>query len=265
MIDFHNHILPEADDGSQTMEESIKMLRYAQDQGITDVVNTIHFQHPKLEGMNTDFDYVSSLKDGLLKEMKKENININIHLGAEVFFNFNLLDIIDNPLTTFGNGKYMLIEFQTFMFPDKYEEELYKLKMSGTTPIIAHPERYKPIQNNINIIKKLINSGCLMQIDAGSILGDFGENCKITAKHILKHNMAHIIGSDSHNSKRRNFCLSKAIQVAKSIINPKIIDSLVFENPKKIINGEKIEPFEVIEEERTKKLFNKILNKIFKN
>ena len=82
-------------------------------------------------------------------------------------------------MITFSNGKYMLIEFQTFMMPKGYENHLYDLKMSGVTPIIAHPERYKAVQDDIKIIEKLINSGCLMQIDAGSILGHFGKKCKI--------------------------------------------------------------------------------------
>ena len=61
MIDFHNHILPDVDDGAKTIEESISMLRYAEEQGITEVVNTTHFQHPKMHGKNTNFDYISSI------------------------------------------------------------------------------------------------------------------------------------------------------------------------------------------------------------
>ena len=207
MIDFHNHILPGVDDGAKTMEESIEMLRYAEEQGITDVVNTVHFQHPKMEGKNTDFDYISSVRDELVDKMSEENIDIKIHLGAEVFFNFNLLDILDNQLNTFCNGKYMLIEFNTHQFPKDFDKHLYDLAISGVTPIIAHPERYKPVQNDIDIIEKLINSGCVIQIDAGSILGHFGKNCKTAAEIMLKRNMVHVIGSDSHGTRKRNFCL----------------------------------------------------------
>ena len=52
MIDFHNHVLPNVDDGPKTIEESIEMLKFASNQGITDVVNTVHFQHPKMDGKN---------------------------------------------------------------------------------------------------------------------------------------------------------------------------------------------------------------------
>mgnify|MGYP001272550765 FL=1 len=60
MIDFHNHVLPNVDDGPKTIEESMSMLRYASNQGITDIVQTVHFQHPKMEGRNVDFNYLKN-------------------------------------------------------------------------------------------------------------------------------------------------------------------------------------------------------------
>ncbi len=246
MIDFHNHILPGADDGAKTMKDSIEMLKHAQKQGITDVVNTVHFQHPKMEGKNTDFDYIYKLKEDLLKEMAKNNIEINIHLGAEVFFDFNLMNILDNPLITFCNGKYMLVEFQTHMIPKGYENHLYELKMNGVTPIIAHPERYKPIQDNINILEMLINSGCIIQIDAGSLIGHFGKQCKVAAEIMVRRHMVHIIGSDAHGRGKRNFCLREAIDIIKRYTDSKVIDR-VLENPNKVISGEEIVPFGIIE------------------
>jgi len=61
MIDFHNHILPDIDDGAKSLEISLSMLKCAYNQGITDVVNTVHFQHPKVEGKDISFDSVKKL------------------------------------------------------------------------------------------------------------------------------------------------------------------------------------------------------------
>ena len=154
----------------------------------------------------------------------------------------------------------MLIEFQTHQMPPNYDEELFKLTLSGTTPIIAHPERYKPIQNNIDIVEKLINSGCLMQIDAGSLVGHFGKNCKNTTEIMLQRNMVHFMGSDAHNDLRRNFCLQEALSICEKLVGNRS-EKLVYENPEKLISGEKIIPFE-IEEKLEKNIFQKILNKI---
>ena len=69
MIDFHNHILPDVDDGPHTIEESISMLKHAQNQGITEVVNTVHFQHPKMDGRNVDYSYLLKQVDILQKRL----------------------------------------------------------------------------------------------------------------------------------------------------------------------------------------------------
>ena len=153
----------------------------------------------------------------------------------------------------------MLIEFQTHQLPPNYDEELYKLVMSGTVPIIAHPERYKSIQDDISIVEKLINSGCLMQIDAGSLIGHFGANCKNTVIKLLKQNMVHFMGSDAHNDGKRNFCLKSAVNICEELIGD-LTEKLVFDNPQKLLNGENIIPWEVLEEESKsfiKKLFSR--------
>ena len=112
MIDFHNHIIPNLDDGSKSVNMSLDMLKEAQAQGITDIVNTVHYQHPKMEKKNTSYKFIIDEINNLQKIAYDNNINIKIHAASEVFFKFNLTEILDNPITTFGNGKYMLIEFQ---------------------------------------------------------------------------------------------------------------------------------------------------------
>ena len=101
-----------------------------------------------------------------------------------------------------------------------------------------------------------------MQIDGGSLLGHFGEKCTLSAEIMLKRNMVHIIGSDSHNNKNRNFCLKAAVNVAREIINDYVY-ILVNDNPRKVLNGEKITPLEISKEIKKENVFSK-LKKIFK-
>ena len=120
MIDFHNHVLPNVDDGSESLDMSLAMLEHAAEQGITDVVNTVHYQHPKVETEDISYDRIQKEVDRLQKELDKNGIQITLHSGAEVFFLPNLLQIKDDPLSTFSHGKYMLIEFQVHQFPENF-------------------------------------------------------------------------------------------------------------------------------------------------
>ena len=238
MIDFHNHTIPNLDDGSKSIEMSLEMYKYAQTQGITDVINTIHFQHPKMDSKNTSYEYVMNEIKKMQAELDNHNINITIHAASEVFFLPNLTDILDNPITTFGN--YMLIEFETFNLPEIFEEEFYKLQLKGITPIIAHPERYRKVQENIDIIDVWLERGYLLQMDCGSILNHFGDRVYKTANSILNKGAFHLIGSDAHNNKKRNFCLKDAFYRIEGLINAEYV-FLLNSNLEKLLHNQKID------------------------
>ena len=261
MIDFHNHIIPDLDDGSKSVEMSLNMLKEAQSQGITEVINTVHFQHPKLYAKNTSYDFIINEVKKMEEIANSNNINIKIHAASEVFFQFNLTEIIDNPITTFGNNKYMLIEFNTLFFPIGYEEELFKLQIKGITPIIAHPERYRAVQKNVDIVKKWIERGFFIQIDCASILGGFGKKTQNAAIKLLENGLCHLVGSDAHNDKKRNFLLKPALQKISEIINQDAV-CIIKNNSTQILNGHDCNNYSFNSNKKT--LFSK-LGSLFKS
>ena len=240
MIDLHNHIIPNLDDGSRSLEISLSMLRNAAEQNITDVINTVHYQSPRMDGKRIEYDLVKDKINQLQAELKKHNIPIKLHMGAEVFYLPNLMELKDNPLLTFGHGKYMLVEFPFEQVPGGCREVLFQLKMADVTPIIAHPERIRPIQEDISIVRKFIRGGCIIQVDAGSLTGSLGVSSKKASLEILRQGLCHIIGSDAHDDNHRNFLLAEALEIAEEILGEKAVD-LVTINPQNILNGEPIE------------------------
>ena len=259
MIDFHNHIIPNLDDGSNSLEMSLNMLREAEYQGITDVVNTVHFQHPKMAKKNTSYDFVISEINNLQSELDKQNINIKIHPASEVFFNFNLTKILDNPITTFGNSKYMLIEFQKLSFPKGYEDEIFKLQLEGVTPIIAHPERYRAVQKDFNYAKKWIDREYIIQIDCASILGKFGKETEKCAMNLLKNEICHLVGSDAHNDKNRNFLLKQTHKKLIEVIG-KDATNIIKNNTARVLEGKDCLNYKITKKRKTflESLFNYI-------
>ena len=239
LIDFHNHVLPGADDGSKSLAMSLNMLRTAAQQGITEVVNTIHYQHPKMAEFAIKNEELRIKIKELQAEVDKAGIPIKLHQGAEVFYLPNLVEIAKDPVTTIGDGKYLLVEFQLHQLPEGYRDVLFNLVMSGVTPIIAHPERYYPIQRDIEIIRDLIQAGCLIQIDGGSLTGSLGQSAKKAAVEILEQGLCHLIGSDAHDDRRRNFCLSESIAKAREIIGADV--DRIIQNSQKLLTGESID------------------------
>ena len=239
MIDFHNHILPKVDDGAKSLDMSLSMLQHAAKQGITDVVNTVHYQHPKVETEDISYKRIQSEVQNLQLELDRNEIPIKLHLGAEVFYLPNLSSIKNDPLSTFIHGKYMLVEFQVHQLPKTQKQVFFDLKMQGVTPIIAHPERYKPVQKDISIVANWLEAGCVIQVDAGSPLGFLGPSAQTASEKIMKNGWCHILGSDSHDDNRRNFCLSESLDLVKDWIGD-AVNPMVLDHPRAVIDGKPI-------------------------
>ena len=169
-IDIHNHILPDIDDGPKNMNTIIEMLNCASDQGIEEVLTTVHYLHPMMDNKKGAYDLIDDRFNSVKKKIIENKINIKLHVGTEVFFMPNLIEYINKKYVTMGNGKYILIEFPVNNIPDIHKEVFFDLKMRKIVPIIAHPERYRQVQENVEILYEWLERGWLIQVDAGSIL-----------------------------------------------------------------------------------------------
>ena len=262
MIDFHNHILPNIDDGSTSLEMTIKMLKEAEKQGITDVVNTTHYKHPKMLNKEINHKNIQFEIKKLQNIIKEESISIKLHFGTEILFHDDLIKLKNDNLATFHNGKYMLIEFLTNFLPENQRNVLFELKMKGVTPIIAHPERYLKVQKNIEIVSDWLEAGCIIQIDAGSLLGKLGKEAKVASQTILNNRWCQIIGSDAHNDTNRNFCLLKAFEYARESIGSEAV-KLILDNPMSVLSGNDIKVNINYNNLNQKSIFSSIRKKFF--
>ncbi len=249
MIDIHNHIIYQFDDGPRSLEESLEMLKMASDQGITDVFATSHFSEMVPEELEED--YFQKLEI-LRREVRDQEIGIRLHSGSEIFFHHYMLETVKQiRVSTLGGlEKYVLMEFPLFLMPTGVEDTLYRLTMEGFIPIVAHPERYSALHNNPRKILNFIKFGGLLQVNAGSVLGEFGRTVKKIAMWLLENQLVHFIGSDAHSpSGGRTFKLLQAAHELEAHLDKAYINALVETNPRCIIDNIKLEKMEIPEAE----------------
>ncbi|MHC0552879.1 tyrosine-protein phosphatase [Salinicoccus sp. CNSTN-B1] len=211
MIDVHNHILIDVDDGPQNEAEAVSLLKQAADSGITDIITTPHHH-------NRDFvtprSKVLEKLDEINKVIQNHQLDIRVHPGQEIRVNGNMLEEFKSDINiTLNESRYVLIELSFNEVPNYVEPLLYDLQMNGYTPLIAHPERCKPIIRKPEILFSLIEKGAISQVTAGSITGDLGENLKQTALKMIKNNLVHILASDAHHAELRPFRLKEAYEI----------------------------------------------------
>lgn len=212
MIDMHSHIINGIDDGSKSIEMTINMLKKAEQSGTTDIIATPHFMRGRFE---VEYNEVLKKVEELKEISRENNIDINIYAGQEVYYSRNLLEYYnDKIIGTINNSKYMLIELPMLEFNiEEVINTIYELQIRGITPIIAHPERYKPFIKKPSMINALIKEGMLFQLNAGSIAGDFGKDVKKTATKYLEYNIYSVVGSDAHRDRGRDTDMRKTLNI----------------------------------------------------
>lgn len=238
MIDIHCHIIPGIDDGAKDIEDAIKMARIAYKDGITNIVATPHLME---EGIYRDNNQISAKVDGLNRLIEDEGIDVKIMMGNEVYITPNLPTLVElGQANTINNTQYLLIEFPMFDIPNYTEDVIYRLKLMGITPIIAHPERYREVIENPNRLIGFIEQGALLQANSGSVMGRFGEKIGETVETLISHNMIHLVASDGHSSRSRTPRLKKAYEKVKAIHGKDKANKLFYDHPKRVINNEAI-------------------------
>jgi len=240
MIDIHNHLIPQFDDGPKSFDESLEMLRQAEDQGITDVFATSHFN--EYIPQETEDEYFQKLNT-LREEALARGIKVNIYSGAEIFYHHYVDNTVrSHRVTTLGGwGQYVLLEFPMFQITEGVEEVLFRLSVDGYIPVVAHPERYNSVITEPESALEFIRFGGLLQINAGSVLGHFGKNVQKIAMNLLEQQVVHFIASDAHSPEGRTFVLKETLEVLKDHLPESYLKKLFYENPRCIIDEIAIE------------------------
>lgn len=237
MIDIHSHILPGVDDGSKDFTTSLEMLKRAQKDGTKKIIATPHYC---IDYAEIPYNKIKELVEQFRKEVKSENLDIEIYCGQEVYFSENMVnDYKQGIIGTINNSRYMLFEVPMRNFDESTFDIIYELQVAGVVPILAHPERYKPIIENPSMINRFIEEGVLLQINAGSIEGKFGKSVRKTAEILLQNNLYNFIGSDAHNLQSRSTGLSESIELINKI--NRNADKLFNESSICMLNNEEIE------------------------
>lgn len=237
MIDIHSHILPNIDDGAENIDITLEMLKNAVKDGCKKIVATPHY------GSGYGIMPIAEVKDYVNKLnclIVEKEFDIQIYSGQEVYLNEHTIeDYLEGNIGTINDSKYMLTECPINEFNDDIFDIIYELKIRGITPIIAHPERYVPVRENVLYINKFIESGCLFQMNSGSIQCLFGRKVKLAAELLLNNGIYNFIGSDAHNSINRTTGLSKAINISNSINIQS--EKIFMEGASKLIENKDIE------------------------
>jgi len=241
MIDLHCHVLPGIDDGSRLLEETLDMARTAVRNNIDTIVATPH----SLNGFFVNsWENVVSLTSTVQKAFDAEDIAITLYPAMEAQVCPELFDALEKgqAATINDNSRYMLLEFPPFSMPPGSMEFVFKLKLQGITPVIAHPERNLILQNDLKQLYDLVKMGALCQLTALSVTGYLGPSVQKSSEQMIKTGLAHVIATDAHSDDERISALASAVDMAAEILQDYFrAEKMVTTTPAAIIAGEDVD------------------------
>ena len=208
-IDFHSHILPGMDDGSESVEMSIEMLKREAEQGIRQVIATPHFyaseDHPQ-KFLERRMESEARLREAMMRYGDLPQLSV----GAEVRF-FSGISCSDwLSALTIREKKCILIEMPDVSWTEKNYRELEKIyENCGIIPVVAHVDRYIGPFRNPGIPARLAELPVLVQANASFFLNP---RTKGIAMKLLRKGQIHLVGSDCHNLTDRAPNLGPALE-----------------------------------------------------
>ena len=234
LIDLHAHILYDLDDGARNRNAMMQMFRMARDEGIRRMVATPHF----IAGANR---YDRQILDERLAQAREllaeEGIDLTLELGQELFLDEHLPgELRAGRACTLAGTRYLLVEFPLTGIPGDAESILAGLLEEGYLPVIAHPERYREIQQDPDLLTDLIELGCLTQLNAGSLTGRHGRAVQETARTLLASDMVHLVGTDCHSARSRSPKLRQAWHLVVQMLGETRARHLFVDNPRLVLD-----------------------------
>lgn len=236
MIDIHTHVLYGIDDGSQTLENSIEMLRTAEQIGFRGVVLTPHYM--SYTNFVSKIDENKKRMKCLIKALRAENIQVQLFLGNELYYEPDMIDRVDKrEFTTLNKSNYFLVETMRHdSSVEHLQDFLYRLQAKGYSTILAHPERYDFVREDPNILLDFMDKGTYIQTNALSLTGFYGSGSKETAEIMLEHDMVQFLASDAHRVKSYEL-MEKALSKAEALIGKKKLGRIMNYNPAMVLSN----------------------------
>jgi protein-tyrosine phosphatase len=204
MLDIHCHILPNVDDGPQTLNESLEMARFYVSDGIRYVVATPHC-HRYVHLLRAD---ILPRVDELNRRLQADGIPLTVLPGSEIQLTDSLAYREDFEAGLYchlgDSNHFTLLEFNWSpeLFPPDASGLVEWIRSQGTIPILAHPERHDFFAREPKMLSALVDAGAWLQITVDSLLGNHGPLPKAFSAALMQEYENVVLATDAHNMKR---------------------------------------------------------------
>lgn len=197
-VDVHSHFIPGIDDGAQTMEEAVNLIKGMASFGYKKVITTPHVMSDYYR--NTP-EIILRGRDEVREVLAKEGVDVVLEAAAEYYLDADLMQKVKaKELLTFG-GNYVLFELPFMSEPPGLAELVFEMQLAGYKPVLAHPERYAFWHLNMEKYEEWFDKGVVLQLNINSITGHYSPEVKKVSKQLIEKGLVGLLGSDCHHER----------------------------------------------------------------
>lgn len=234
-VDIHCHLLPGLDDGAATTQDALAMAGLAVEEGFSTVIATCHQLGNFQRNSSTS---IRAVCGDFQQQLAAQGVALRVLPGADVRIEPDLVRRIadDEVLTLADGGRYVLLELphEIYLPLDRLLEDL---AASGLVGILSHPERNLGILRQPSIVERLVDAGCLMQVTAGSLTGNFGRQSCAMAEWMALQGLVHFVATDAHSPRTRRPMIRRAYHRVAQLAGQDAAALWCSQNPACVVAG----------------------------
>jgi protein-tyrosine phosphatase len=233
-IDLHCHLLPGIDDGAPDLDSSMDMLMALLDLGFVEICATPHQRNglfiPTAE-------VIANAYASFLSEASKRRLAVRTHLGAENYWDEVLIERLrKHSVPSYDGRRAFLFEVNPVLLPPRLDEALFEIRLGGQLPVMAHPERYLPVQRDLGMAETLGKQAALV-VDLEAIAGGHNRAETKAARRLIEEGLAHAVASDMHSTETRA-AVADGVTWIRKRCGEATVARLLEDNPRRILEGE---------------------------
>jgi protein-tyrosine phosphatase len=238
MVDLHCHVMFGWDDGADTLEESLAMLRVAESEGTSVIAATPHMFWSR---GRVDPAVVRE-RVGIINEAAAASgLTTRVVTGMEMPAMWDAANyLFHGEVLTLNDTRAVLFEPPFDALPVRFEELAYQMRLKGFVPLLAHPERCRPFIADHSVLERMVPEDMCIQLTTTSLVGDFGESMQAFAWELLHGPRPVVIASDAHNSTSRNPGMGRARALVEAQVGADVARLMFEENPRALIEGKPV-------------------------
>jgi protein-tyrosine phosphatase len=236
-VDLHSHVLPGLDDGAPDEAASLQMLQGLAALGFETVCAT---PHQKAGQFLPTREAIDSAHVATCRAAADAGVGLRLPLAAENMWDAVFYERLEaGAIPSYDGGPAFLVEFPLTQLPVSLREHLFRLRMQGKLPVIAHPERYEPLwpEHGGEALLTALARECAMVVDLGAVAGYHGRRQAKAARAMLRQGIAHAAASDAHTPGDVRVA-AEGIAWIRKRLGDEAVTRLLDRNPRRILAGE---------------------------